>query len=415
MTTRDYHLSEPALPQLISSGGGANQTRVRAYNERLVLSVVRRQSGLSKAEIARHTGLSAQTVSVIMRSLEKDQLLTRGAPVRGKVGQPSVPMHLNPDAVLSFGVKIGRRSADMVLMDFVGRIRLQLHRTYPFPMPDAILAFVTEGISELEARMTGQERESVAGIGIAAPFELWNWAEEVGAPSGTMDAWREFDLQAEVAASVAYPVYLQNDATSACGAELVFGVGARYPDFVYFYIGSFIGGGIVLNSAVFVGRTGTAGAIGPLPVRNKHGETCQLLEIASIFVLENLLRERGIDPQPLWYSADEWIDFGAPMELWIKDCADALAQAIVASVSILDFSAAVIDGGFPGWVRRRLVQATSAAVERLDLQGIVKPDIIEGAVGAQARAIGGASLPIFARYLIDQSVLFKDMDNAEGT
>ena len=73
-------------------GGGANQLRVRAYNERLVLSLVRRNVGLSKADIARLSGLSAQTVSVIMRALEKDGLLKRGDPVRGKVGKPSIPM-----------------------------------------------------------------------------------------------------------------------------------------------------------------------------------------------------------------------------------------------------------------------------------------------------------------------------------
>ncbi|PZU82775.1 MAG: sugar kinase [Shinella sp.] len=412
--THDHSSSTTREPEPISTGGGANQVRVRAYNERLVLSVVRRHRGLSKADIARRTGLSAQTVSVIMRALEKDGLLVRGEPVRGKVGQPSIPMYLNPEAVFSFGVKIGRRSADLVLMDFVGKIRTQLHRTYRYPNPEEILSFISDGIAEVEAAIPTAQRDSIAGVGIAAPFELWNWAEEVGAPEGAMDAWRGFDLQAEVSARISYPVYLQNDATSACGAELVFGAGPLYPDFIYFYVGSFIGGGIVLNSSVFVGRTGTAGAIAPLPVRNKRGETAQLLEIASIFVLENLLRERGLDPQPLWYAAEEWIDFGEPLEIWIQDSAEALAQAIVAAVSIVDFSAAIIDGGFPDWVRARLVAATVAAVNRLDLQGIVTPDIIEGVVGPQARAIGGASLPIFARYLIDQTVLFKEIDNAEG-
>ncbi len=61
-----------------------------------------------------------------------------------------------------------------------------------------------------------------------------------------------------------------------------------------------------------------------------------------------MLREKGIDPQPLWYSADDWVDFGAPMETWVQDTAKAFAQAIVAAASIIDFSAAVIDGGFPG-------------------------------------------------------------------
>jgi predicted NBD/HSP70 family sugar kinase len=388
---------------------------VRAYNERLVLSLVRLYGALSKADIARRSGLSAQTVSVIMRVLEKEGLLSRGEPVRGRVGQPSIPMHLNPDAVYSFGLKMGRRSADLVLMDFVGRIRMQLHRTYAYPLPHEILAFVTSGIRELEDRLEDKQRGRIAGLAIAAPFELWNWAEEVGAPPGAMEVWRDIDLQADIAERVAHPVFMQNDATSACGAELVFGVGPSYPDFVYFFIGSFIGGGIVLNSAIFSGRTGTAGAIGPLPVRGKNGETKQLLEIASIFVLENMLRERGIDPEPLWYSADDWVDFGEPMESWIQDSAKALAQAIVAAASILDFSAAVIDGGFPGWVRSRVVQATIDEAAKLDLQGVVMPEIIEGAVGAQARAIGGASLPIFARYLTDQNVLFKEVDHAERT
>ena len=415
MSSLDGPEHTPVPPPILNPAGGANQVRVRAYNERLVLSLVRLYGALSKADIARRSGLSAQTVSVIMRVLEKEGLLSRGAPVRGRVGQPSIPMHINPDAVYSFGLKMGRRSADLVLMDFVGRIRMQLHRTYAYPLPDEILAFVTSGIRELEERLDDKQRGRIAGLGIAAPFELWNWAEEVGAPAGAMEVWREIDLQADIASRVSHPVFMQNDATSACGAELVFGVGPSYPDFVYFFIGSFIGGGIVLNSAIFSGRTGTAGAIGPLPVRGKNGETKQLLEIASIFVLENMLRERGIDPEPLWYSADDWVDFGEPMETWIQDSAKALAQAIVAAASIVDFSAAVIDGGFPHWVRSRVVQATIDEAAKLDLQGVVMPEIIEGAVGAQARAIGGASLPIFARYLTDQNVLFKEVDHAERT
>ncbi|MBB4351353.1 ROK family transcriptional regulator [Aliirhizobium cellulosilyticum] len=408
MSITDGPLSGPVSSAGFS--GGSNQTRVRAYNERLVLSLVRLHGALSKADITRLSGLSAQTASVIMRALEKDGLLLRGEPVRGRVGQPSIPMRLNPDAVLSFGVKIGRRSADLVLMDFVGNIRKRYHETYAYPLPQEILRIITSGIADIEAQMSGEEQARIAGIGIAAPFELWNWADEIGAPSGAMEVWRGFDLQAEVASRVAHSVYLQNDATSACGAELVFGVGPTYPDFIYLFIGSFIGGGIVLNSSIFSGRTGTAGAVGPLPVRGRNGENRQLLDIASIFVLENMLRDRGIDPQPLWYSADDWVDFGQPLELWVQATAAALAQAIVAAASIIDFGAAVIDGGFPGWVRKRIVDATIEAVARLDLRGVVIPDIIQGKVGSQARAIGGASLPIFARYLTDQSVLLKDFN-----
>ncbi|MBB3976439.1 putative NBD/HSP70 family sugar kinase [Rhizobium azooxidifex] len=392
---------------ILDPSGGSNQVRVRAYNERLVMSLVRRHGELSKAEIARRSGLSAQTVTVIMRALEADGLLIRGEPTRGRVGQPSTPMRLNPDAVYSFGVKIGRRSAELAVMDFVGRVRLQVRRIYAYPMPDEVLAFITDGIAELEARLEPEQRARIAGIGIAAPFELWNWAAEVGAPQRDMDAWRGIDLQREVAARASHPVFLQNDATSACAAELVFGLGQRYPDFIYFFIGSFIGGGVVLNAALFSGRTGTAGAIGPLPVQGRDGRTVPLLKIASVFVLENQLRASGIDPKPLWYSPDDWIDFGAPLETWIQDTAAALAQAVIAAAAVIDFSAAVVDGGFPDWVRERIVTATRAALGQHDLQGVIMPEILEGEAGSQARTIGAASLPLFARYLLDQNVLFK--------
>lgn len=403
-----------AASKIVVPSGGANQVRVRAYNERLVLSLARSHGALSKAEIARLSGLSAQTVSVIMRALEKDGLLQRGEPVRGRVGQPSIPMRLNPEGVFAFGLKIGRRSADMVLMDFVGNVREKKKLIYAYPMPGEILNFVKESLAELESGMTKTQLSRLAGLGVAAPFELWNWAEHIGAPPGEMEVWRDFDLKSEIEAIVAHPVYLQNDASSACGAELMFGHGKTIPDYAYFFVGTFVGGGIVLNSALFTGKTGTAGAMGPLPVRDRNGKTRQLIEVASIFVLENLMREKGLDTKSLWYSASDWTDYGDPLEQWISECAEGLAQASIAVAAIIDFPAIIIDGGFPGWVRARLVEATRKALDRYDLQGIIVPSIMEGEVGDQARAIGAASLPLFARYLTDQTVLFKELSDAEG-
>jgi predicted NBD/HSP70 family sugar kinase len=400
--------ADPGDFALAAGARGSNQAAVRVHNERLVLSLVRKYGSMAKADIARATGLSAQTISVIMRALETDGLLLRGEPVRGKVGQPSVPMSLNPDGAYSIGLKIGRRSADLILMDFVGAQKGHLHLAYAYPTPAAIMEFVRSGAEALSSKLSMKARKQIAGIGIAAPFQLWNWADEVGAPQLEMDEWRGFDLQSEIADISPYPVFLQNDATSACGAELVFGAGPRNPDFIYFFIGSFIGGGVVLNSSLYSGRTGNAGAIGSMPVPDGTGGSRQLIEAASIFVLENMLRKDGIDPSPLWYAPEDWIDFGKPLSDWIELTSKALAHAIVASASVLDFGAAIIDGGFPEWVRARVVEATRLAANKLDLQGIVLPDIIAGEVGSQARSVGGASLPLFSRYLLDFNTSFRE-------
>lgn len=395
------------LPGGSRGRGGSNQTGVRAYNERLVLSLVRRHEALPKADIARLTGLSPQTVSVIMRSLEKDGLLVRDAPIRGRVGQPSIPMRLAADGAFSIGLKIGRRSAELVLMDFRGALRGALHETYRWPQPSGILDFALSGIEALAGKLSSRERERLAGVGLAVPFELWNWAEEVGAPQGAMDEWRHFDLAQELGARLPYPVFMENDATAACGAELILGRGPEFSDFIYFFIGSFIGGGVVLNNAVYSGRSGNAGAVGSMPVLGPDGRSMQLIDAASIFVLEAQLKAAGIDPSPLWLSPDDWSDFGKPLHAWIATTAHYLAHAIVAACSVIDFSAAIVDGGFPAPVRERMVAATRSEIEKLDLQGIVAPAIVEGAAGSRARAVGGACLPLFSRYLVDLNVLFK--------
>lgn len=396
--------------RVIALIGGANQTRVRAYNERLVLSMVRRHGSLPKSEISRRSGLSAQTVSVIMRALEKDGLLLKGKPKRGKVGQPSVPMSLNPEGVYSIGLKIGRRSADLVLMDFVGGVRNTVHETFPYPTPDRITQFVSNGINTLIETMTEREQERIVGIGVATPFELWNWAEKVGAPVNSMNSWRNFDLKKQLSEVSGYPVHVENDATASCGAELVFGRGAEFTDFVYFFIGSFIGGGVVLKHTVYSGRTGNAGALGSMPIAHKDGKPQQLIEKASIFALENVLNDKGIDPSPLWLTPDDWGDIGEPLDQWISSTAKYLAVAIVSSCAVIDFEAAIIDGGFPVSVRKRIVTEAIREMHKLDLQGIEAPKIIEGLVGSNARAIGGASVPLFAHYMLDQNVLFKELN-----
>lgn len=400
--------TEGSMPGGARNRGGSNQTGVRAYNERLVLSLVRRHDALSKADIARLTGLSAQTVSVIMRALEKDGLLVRDEPVRGRVGQPSTPMRLAADGAFSIGLKIGRRSAELVLMDFRGTLRGTLRETYRWPEPAGILEFALAGIEKLTGTLGARDRTRLAGVGLAAPFELWNWPDEVGAPPGAMDEWRNFDLARELGSRISYPVFIENDATAACGAELVLGRGNEFSDFIYFFVGAFIGGGVVLNNALYPGRSGNAGAVGSMPVPGPDGHSMQLIDAASIFVLEARLKAAGVDPLRLWLSPDDWSDFGEPLEEWIQTTAHYLAHAIVAACSVIDFSAAIVDGGFPAAVRERIVAATRSEIAKLDLQGIVAPAIVEGAAGSRARAIGGACLPLFSRYLVDLNVLFKE-------
>jgi predicted NBD/HSP70 family sugar kinase len=381
--------------------GGANQSGIRDHNERLVLSLIHRHAGLPSAEIARRSNLSAQTVSIIIRALEKDGLLLRGEPIRGKVGKPSIPMTLNPDGILSFGLNIGRRSADLVLIDVSGRLRAQRKIHYAYPKPDVLMSFLAEGYAELTGALSARQVNRTAGIGVAAPFELWNWLDTVNAPREEMQIWRRFDVGPRVEEITGLPVTVQNDTTAACTAEHIFGRGREFSDYAYFFIGSFIGGGVVLNDTVYSGRTGNAGAFGSIPVSGASG-TQQLIQHASLFLLERALERAGKDPAKLWAQDCDWSDFGQPLDDWIGHTARHLAFAAVAVASVIDFECILIDANCPPAIRRRIIDSAREEIGKIDTQGIETPVVTEASVGRNARAIGAATLPIIDRYLLSQ-------------
>lgn len=396
-------LAAPDAPAPAEEPGlrGTNQAGMRAHNERLVLSLLRQHGALAKTDVARITGLSAQTVSVITRALESDGLIRRGEPVRGRIGQPSVPLSLAPDGAFFLGLKLGRRSAELVLIDVVGRVRAAHRRTWPWPTPDAVLDFVAQALPVALAVLTPAERARVGGLGIAMPFQLWAWVDYIGAPQAEMDAWRSRDIQAEIAARYDLPVFLQNDATAACRAEHVFGTGERPRDFLYFYIGFFIGGGLVLNGRLYTGPTGNAAGVGPMPVPGPDGRMVRLLDIASLHTLAAAVEAAGGDPSQLWEDPARWNLPPAALDAWVAEAAEALAAAVMGAAALLEIASVVIDGWLPAALRARLTAATGAAFARLDPSGISPPAIREGTAGPGARALGAAALPLAQRYLLD--------------
>lgn len=387
---------------------GSNQSGMRDHNERLVLSLLRQHGALAKSDIARITGLSAQTISVIMRALEQDGLLLRGEPVRGRIGQPSVPMRLNPEGALFLGLKIGRRSTDLVLVDFLGRVRDSRRKTYRYPTPGGIVAFVGEALPELMQAQPAALRPRVSGMGVAMPFQLWNWVQALGAPQAEMDAWRDCDIQTDLAAITGMPVYLQNDATSACGAELVFGSGDKPRDFLYFYVGTFIGGGLVLNGQLFLGRTGNAAGVGPIPVPGPDGRMRRLFDAASLASLADAMEAAGESADQLWEQPNRWQVSQPVLERWLTEAAEGLASAILSAATLLELEAVLIDGWMPPEIRAEITARTAAALQRLDLSGIAPPVVREGTVGAQARSLGAAAIPLSQRYLLDQNAALRD-------
>ena len=379
---------------------GTNQSGMRAQNERLVLTLLRRQGEMAKADIARATGLSAQTVSVIIRALETDGLLTKGARQKGRVGQPSVPMALNPNGAFFLGLKVGRRSTEMILSDFVGQIRDRRKEVHRYPDFQSVLDFASRATASLIEGLGPGRAGHVGGIGVAQPFHLWSWATSIGVEPSRMLDWQTRDLKAELGAATGLPVFQQNDATSACSAELVFGTKPLPANFLHIFMAFFIGGGLVFDRSLFSGSHGNAAGLGPLLVPDRRGTMRPLIEQASLVQLESALNAAGHDGLMLWDGAEKWDIPPDILEPWLRDTSFAIAGAIHASMAILDLDAVLIDGWMPRTLRDRLVAMILADFETFDGTGIAAPAIQAGTVGADARALGAASLPLSARWLI---------------
>src|SRR2546422_8806184 len=144
---------------------GSNQIGMSQFNERVVLQAIRFHGNMPKADIARLTNLSTQTVSLIINRLLEEGLVVKLASLRGKVGQPSVPIALNPDGAFSIGIKIGRRSLDSLLVDFTGKVRERLSLHYSFPDPDSLFGDIDGQIRQLRKSLKPAVRERLNGIG----------------------------------------------------------------------------------------------------------------------------------------------------------------------------------------------------------------------------------------------------------
>ncbi|MEO1796285.1 MAG: ROK family protein, partial [Pseudomonadota bacterium] len=194
---------------------------------------------------------------------------------------------------------------------------------------------------------------------------------------------------------------LGNDATSACGAELTFGSADTPPDFLYIYVGYFIGGGIALHGATYSGRAGNAGAIGPFPIMARDGTTRQLVDTASLIGLERRVEAEAGDITRMMAQQEDWDIADHIVDDWLTEAAPSIAQLIAGTISIIDFTTVLIDGNMPARLRDKVIEHVRRALEDMPLSGLLLPEIRAGSLGPRARSLGAASLPLSNRFMLE--------------
>jgi predicted NBD/HSP70 family sugar kinase len=243
----------------------ASQGRIADFNQTVILDSIRRSDdGVSRVELAAATGLSAQAVTNIVRHLLATGLISEGRRAPIARGKPRTMLNLNPDGQYAVGVHLDPAVITYVVLNLVGQTLA--HERQPTPTvadPAAITAGMAERIDKLIAR-TGISRERIGGVGIAAPGPI-DVQRGVVVDPPNLDGWQNVPLRDAVRTAVDLPVLLDKDVTAAAAAEKWHGAGAN---FLFFYIGTGVGAGLVLNNEVFRGMSHNSGQIGNIIVEN---------------------------------------------------------------------------------------------------------------------------------------------------
>ncbi len=144
----------------------------------------------------------------------------------------------------------------------------------------------------------------------------------------------------------------------------------------------------------------------PVPSSEPGQAPKRLIQCASIFLLERMIRDSGGEPEAIWHNTTDWSHIGPVLDRWIEQTTDNVALAIGSAISVIDFHNVVIDGGFPADVRAQIVRRTRDKMARMKMEGVAAVEIVEGRIGSDARVLGAASLPLLACYARDRDILF---------
>lgn len=249
----------------------ADQDLVRRINKSLVLNTLRLNAPISRAAVAKLTGLNRSTVSNIVNSLILEGLVCEQDTKASAIGRPSISLILRPDGGAVIGVEIGVDFISVLLTDFIAQPLWQKWiESDPSLTKIEILSRAEQLIDQAISIADGQQLK-ILGIGIGLPGLVnVKQGELIFAPNL---GWRNLPLRQMWSHRFHLPVYLENEANLAALGEYYFGIAQQVDNFIFLSSGIGLGCGVIAGGKLFRGGHGFAGEIGHMQ-RDPMGEVC---------------------------------------------------------------------------------------------------------------------------------------------
>lgn len=400
---------------------GTNLTYTKAYNFRIVFETIRLNGPISRADVARKTNLTAQTVSNIVNRLLDRNFILEGSKLQKQRGAPSTNLVVNPDGAYSVGIDFNRDHLTGILVDLAGNVKTKYFYEVDSPYPEEAVKLISDTVNQLmNNRMVKEAHFCGVGIGLPGPLEINNNNEVSNFINPkAFPHWNHVPIGEMLKKQVNTSIFIENNASAATIGELWYGAGKSTSNFLYVFLGAGLGGGLVINGNIFEGSNRNAGELGFFPYFAEKSPLSFSEEphVGEHFNLNHLykwLKEKGA-------TANRPEDLGNLFEEknphfmdWFTQAKNYLTPVLLFAEYFVDMETIILGGRLPSSIVEELAQSLPElmAKARLDMK-TKSPEIVVGTAGPDAAALGAATLPMFDLFSAQADVLMKSTKNSD--
>jgi len=379
------------------------------FNLTVILEAIRRSpGGLSRVELAQIVGLSPQTISNISRRLLDQHLIVEAGKEGSGPGKPRTILRLNPAGMYAVGVHLDPAVITFVVLDLLGEVVKHSRMATPGGDPAGVITGIAEHIHTL-IEESGVDASKIAGLGVAVPGPIDLEEGSVVDPP-LLTRWNRVRIREALAEATGMETLVDKDVTSAAVAETWAGGASGAGSFVFMYMGTGIGCGIVLNDEVVRGTSGNAGEIGHIVV-DPNGPLCDCGQhgcvksscIPQVLVAEaeaaGVLDARGAgvdgpEVQERFAQLCDAADAGDDKAIAILDkSATLVARAVSVVTNTLDVERVVFGGPFWGRMSPYFMERIPALLDKNNAARMIHDlEVVGSGVGEDVGAIGAACL-----------------------
>jgi glucokinase-like ROK family protein len=374
---------------------------LRRLNRLRVIHALRDEGKISRAEIARRTGLSRSTVSSLVADLQADGLVVEraepGHAYGAQGGRPPILLSFDASAGAAIGIDFGHSHLRVAVSDLAGAILAE--REEPLDTDHEAREGLDAAAELVEAALAdaGVARERVIGAGMGLPGPIRQ--DGIVGSFSILPGWIGVAAGAEMRARLDLPLMVDNDANLGALAEAAFGAGRDAGDLIYLKVGSGIGAGLILNGRLYRGSSGLAGELGHVLV-DPDGLVCRcgnrgcLETVASTGALVELLRRSHGEHFTLGRMLALARDGDLGSQRVIADAGRAIGLAVATLFNVLNPDLLVL-GGHLAAAGDLLLDGIRESVGRAALpEAARRADIVGGVLGERAQVLGALALVV---------------------